>query len=223
MRARPPITDSLSAGPLLHLALSRPRETEVDETAERILRGALAQFEEFGVRRTTMDDVARRAGMSRITIYRRFSTKAALVEAVLLRECTQFFVALDAVVTELPTTEQRLVEGFAFALEFLRDHTLLNRLLDTEPASLLSHLTLEAAPILSAARMFLAERLLVEVAEGRLPPVDVEVAGELLTRLVLSFLLTPQSVVRLDTPDAARRFASRYLVPSLYATPPQHS
>lgn len=208
--------DNQSLEPLLRRALRAVDEEEADETTERVLAGALSQFEDFGVRRTTMEDVARRVGMSRITIYRRFATKDALVEAVLLRECARFFAALDAAVAGLPTTDERLVEGFAFTLEFLRDHALLNRLLSTEPASLLPHLTLEAGPILSTARIFLAERLQREVTEGRLAPLDVEVAGELLARLVLSFLLTPQSVVALDGPQPARDFARRYLAPSLH-------
>ena len=211
--------DSPSIGPLLRRALSPAAEPQTDETSERILAGALAQFEDFGVRRTTMEDVARRVGMSRVTIYRRFSTKDALVEAVLLHECAGFFVALDAAVAGLPTTDERLVEGFAFTLEFLRSNVLLGRLLTTEPESLLPHLTLEAGPILGAAREFLADRLGQEISEGRLAPLDVEVAGEMLVRLVLSFLLTPESIVPLDTPQAARDFASRHLAPSLHVRP----
>jgi AcrR family transcriptional regulator len=204
-----------SLAPLLRRALS-PTTGAVDDTADKILSGALAQFEDFGIRRTTMEDVARRVGMSRVTIYRRFSNKDALIEAVLLRECARFFVALDAAVAELPTTDERLVEGFAFTLEFLRNHVLLGRLLATEPEALVSHLTLDAGPIVRTAREFLADRLGREVSEGRLEPLDVEVAGELLVRLVLSFLLTPESIVQLDGPQAARDFARRHLAPSLH-------
>ena len=210
-------SDPPSFGQLLRQAIGPAGDDEADDTTERILAGALAQFEDFGVRRTTMEDVARRGGVSRITVYRRFSTKDALVEAVLLRECAAFFDALDAAVADLPTTDERLVEGFAFTLEFLRAHVLLSRLLATEPVELLPHLTLEAGQILGAAREFLADRLGREVSEGRLAPLDVEVAGELLARLVLSFLLTPESVVRLDRPTDARDFARRHLAPSLHA------
>lgn len=204
--------------PLLRQALEAAEVGE-DPTRQRILDAALAQFEDFGLRRTTMEDVARHAGISRITIYRRFAGKEALVEAVLLRESSRFFTALDAAVADLPTTDERLVEGFAFTLEHLRRHVLLNRLLSTEPEALLPFLTVDAGPILAAAREFLADRLDREIAEGRLPPLDVAVAGELLSRLVLSFLLTPDSVVRLDGPEDAREFAHRYLAPSLHVAP----
>ncbi len=56
-----------------------------------------------------------------------------------------------------------------------------------------------------------------EIDEGRLAPIDVQVTGELLARLVLSFFLTAHSVVPLATLDEARRFARVYLAPALRA------
>jgi len=188
-----------------------------DETTERIVEGALHQFEEFGLRRTTMDDVARRVGVSRVTIYRRFSGKEALVEAVILREARAFFRELDDAVADCADTDELLAEGFAFALARMRSHALINRLLTTEPESLLPHLTREAGPIVDAARSFLAERLRRELGDAAIEHADLEVGAELLVRLVLSFLLTPQSAARLDTADDARRFARRYLAPALHS------
>jgi AcrR family transcriptional regulator len=204
--------------PLLREALEA-EERDGDSTAQRILEGALALLEDFGLRRMTVEDVARRVRMSRVTIYRRFASKDALVRAVLLRELRRFFAAIDESVSGIETTEDRLVEGFAFALQFLHEHTLLNRFLRTEPDLLLPHLTVDAGPVLDAARQFLAERLEHEISEGRLAPLDVQVAGELLARLVLSFFLTSHSVVPLATPDEARRFARLYLAPALRAAP----
>ena len=56
-----------------------PRENET--TAERIVRAALELFLQTGVRRTSVDEVARHAGMTRITVYRYFSDKQGLVAA----------------------------------------------------------------------------------------------------------------------------------------------
>jgi AcrR family transcriptional regulator len=165
-----------------------------------------------------MEDVARRSGLARVTIYRHFTGKEALAEAVVMRECQRFFAALDAAVAQHDDIDDRLVEGFAFLLDYLRSHALLTRLLSTEPESLLPLLTVEGEPVLAAARSFLAERLGHEVEEGRLPPLDVEVAGELLARLGISFLLTPASAAPLRTPSEARRFARRYLAPALHVT-----
>ena len=61
-----------------------------DEITTRILRAALEQAELVGMRRTTMDDVARRSGVGRATLYRRFPTKAALTDAIVLAEVRRF-------------------------------------------------------------------------------------------------------------------------------------
>lgn len=188
-----------------------------DETAARIVEGALHQFEEFGLRRTTMEDVARRVGVSRVTIYRRFSGKEALVEAVIMGEAQAFFRELDEAVAHCETTDELLAEGFAYALRQVRRHVLVNRLLTTEPESLLPHLTRDAGPVVAAARTFLAERLARELEGSAVRPADLVVGAELLVRLVLSFLLTPQSAVRLETADEARSFARRYLAPALHS------
>uniref|UniRef100_UPI0024555EF2 TetR/AcrR family transcriptional regulator n=1 Tax=Nocardia abscessus TaxID=120957 RepID=UPI0024555EF2 len=51
-----------------------------------ILDAARACVQEFGVRRTTLTEVARRAGVSRPTVYRRWPDTGALVAELLVRE-----------------------------------------------------------------------------------------------------------------------------------------
>lgn len=192
---------------------------EPDEAVERILDGALRSFEGFGLRRTTMDDVARAAAVSRVTIYRRFASKDALTEAVLVREARRFFDALDQAVGRSDTFDDRAAESFAFTLEYLRAHVLFNRILTTEPEAVLPYLTTHGTPVIAAASRLVADRLGEEVRAGRLPALDAEVAGELIVRLVLSFVLTPPATVRLDRPEDTRRFARRYLTPALTGAP----
>src|SRR3954452_2858743 len=126
------------------------------ETSERILEAAAEQVEHFGLRRFTLDDVARRLGISRVTIYRYFPKRDALVEAVVLRELQRFLRAIDAAVEPYQELEERLVEGMVFALAYLRGHRLLNRLLRTEPELLLPALTVRADRVLAAGRGLLA-------------------------------------------------------------------
>jgi AcrR family transcriptional regulator len=53
---------------------------------EDIYAAALASFEQQGVRRTLMEDVARQAGVSRPAIYYYFPDKDALVLEVIVRK-----------------------------------------------------------------------------------------------------------------------------------------
>ena len=68
------------SGAVLVGALTAAAEGVVDDhddTSSRILDAAFELFSWIGVQRSTMEDVARRAGVSRITVYRRFATKGA--------------------------------------------------------------------------------------------------------------------------------------------------
>lgn len=190
-----------------------------DETSERILAAAIQQTEDFGVRRFTIDDVARRVGVSRVTIYRYFPKKDRLIEAVILHELRRFLRDIDEAVAPYETLEERLVEGFVFALTYLRDHRLLNRMLRTEPEFILPYLTVRAAPILAAGREFIAGFARREAQEGGLPLSESEIEGlsEMLARAVLSFVVTPDSVLGLRTGPEIRRFAEHYLAPTLQA------
>jgi AcrR family transcriptional regulator len=190
-----------------------------DETGERILAAAIQQTEDFGVRRFTIDDVARRVGVSRVTIYRYFPKKDRLIEAVILHELRRFLRDIDKAVAPYKTLEERLVEGFVFALTFLREHRLLNRMLRTEPEFILPYLTVKASPILAAGREFIAGFARREAEEGGLPlsEEEIEAVSELLARAVLSFVVTPDSVLGLRTEAEIRRFAEHYLAPTLQA------
>ena len=71
------VTES-GSGSVLVGALTAAAEGVVDdhdETSTRILDAAFELFSRIGIQRSTMEDVARRAGVSRITVYRRFATK----------------------------------------------------------------------------------------------------------------------------------------------------
>jgi AcrR family transcriptional regulator len=201
---------------LLERILSEGAPPE-DEAGERMLAAAVGQIEDFGVRRFTIDDLARRLGVSRVTIYRRFPKKSRLLEAALMFELHRLLRQLDASVENCETLEERLVEGFVACLTILREHRLLNRLLRTEPELILPLLTVGGAPVVAASREFVAGIARREGEQGAVAfdEEQLEVLSELLARAVISFLLTPQSAVSLETPEEARRFAQRYLVPVL--------
>jgi AcrR family transcriptional regulator len=57
-----------------------------DVNAERVLDAAVDLLLRFGADRTTLDDVARAAGVSKTTVYQRWGGREALLSAVLHRE-----------------------------------------------------------------------------------------------------------------------------------------
>lgn len=205
-----------TAGQLLERALGHDGES-TDGTTERILDAAAAQFVLFGLRRTSVEDVARRAGVSRMTVYRRFPQKDRLIEAAILRECRRFLAELEASTATLPTLEERMLESFVAALRFARAHPLLNRLLVSEPETLLPHLTTEAGPALGLIREFLVIQIRTAQGEGIVGDFDPEPLAEILGRLALSFVVTPESRLPLIDEPEGKALARRYLAPMVAA------
>jgi AcrR family transcriptional regulator len=213
-----------SGGGPEHDLLRRAVTTQlpVDATSERILRAAGEQAEDFGLRRFTMDDVARRVGVSRVTIYRYFPKKDQLINALLLRELRRFLTKLDAVIDSEGTSDAKLVAGLLFCLGYLRKHRLLNRLLRTEPELILPYLTTKGRPVLIAARAWIARLIRNEVAQGRiaLPDQDIEMLAEALVRMVISLVVTPDTVLPVDSPEGQHRLVELYLRPVVAALRP---
>lgn len=202
---------------LVRMALAPGQPADADEVTARILDAALGQFEDFGLRRSTMEDIARRAGMSRITIYRRFPRKENLIEAVLLRELSSFLDCLERVGGDEMSAEDKMIERLAFALQYLRNHLLLRRLLRTEPESILPSLTVSGGPVVDTAREHIAAFIRHDLFRSTAPPAEAErhiqMVAELGVRIVLSFLLTPSSAIPMQTLEDARAFARDLIAP----------
>jgi len=200
----------MNALELLHrVADGWHRAPSDDLTAQRVLDAAARQLELFGIQRTTMEDVARRAGVSRVTVYRHFTNKDELVEAVVLQEVRRFLFDLGAFLEDYETDEDRIVEGFAFTVARLRHHTLLQRLLEGEPELFLPVLTTGSGPLIAFAR-----NLIVGYAAPRMPlvpPEDLALGAEMGIRLTISLLLNPDGVLDLDDPERLRGLARRFL------------
>jgi AcrR family transcriptional regulator len=196
---------------LLSTVIAAPGATET-----RILDAALAEFTEFGLRRVTMEDVARRAGVHRVTIYRRFDNKSALVQAVILRELHIFLTSFGDVMRTVSGGIAELVaEGFVFTLQGIRTNRLVTRLLAIEPDTIVPYFTVEGGPFLTMASRYLAGliRRTPGVPEWLFDRAD-EVA-ETQIRLMLTFAFIPDGAIALTDEKQMRRYAHRYLVPML--------
>jgi AcrR family transcriptional regulator len=187
-----------------------------DPTAERIVDAALRQFELVGVSRSTMDDVARRAGVSRVTLYRRFAGRDALVDAVMQRELRRFLVELDAAIGVCDDVEGRVIEGFVFVMEAISGHRLLQSTLEREPETVLPLLTVQGSAFVDVARAHLAGRLAAGPGGGRSAD-DLQEIADVVVRLLLSYLLIPPTLVDFEDGESARAFARRFLLPLLDA------
>jgi AcrR family transcriptional regulator len=200
-----------SPGPL-------PGVTELPLVTERILDAALAEFSAFGLRRTSMEDVARRAGVARGTVYRKFAAKDALVQAVILREGRRFMAEFAAVVEPYPAIADKLVEGWVFSLAHMRGHALFCGLLFSDPEAMLPYLTVKNGTLLAVCRAFVAQFIRDAQHRGELEPFDPDPPAELMARIVTSYIVSPDGCLDLADEQQIRAFARRHLVPIITGT-----
>jgi AcrR family transcriptional regulator len=186
-----------------------------DAVSNRVLDAALELAAASGVHHLTIDAVARRAHVGRMTVYRRFGDKQALVAALGAREGQRCLAELDAASpADAPIAEQ-VAAGFSTSLRLAREHPLLSRLGRLEPETVLAALTEDGGALFALARDYLAARLRESQRLGVLGPIAVEEAAELLVRLMVSFVLIPESALPLDDEERVRELARRLLVPIL--------
>ena len=97
------------------------RKTGKAATQERILVAATELFVSRGYERTTVSDVAERAGVSRATVFWHFSEKASLFRESFSRLMEPFRESLENELEELPP-HKRLEEQLARSGQFAREH-----------------------------------------------------------------------------------------------------
>ncbi len=184
-----------------------------EASAEGILDAALVEFDRYGIRKVSLDDVARRAGVSRTTIYRRFANRDELVAAVMDRENARLFADIADELKDARPQSNYYVEAFTSAILRSRRHRVLNRMITDEPA-----LTLDLAR-----RHYRAAVTRIEAAlQAVFPPGFADRIGQRAVseladhtwRYALMALLLP-SADPLETADDIRAFATRHFLPSL--------
>ncbi|MFJ4652378.1 TetR/AcrR family transcriptional regulator [Nocardia sp. NPDC088792] len=188
-----------------------------DRNQAKVLDAAMLAFLDFGIKRTSMVEVARRGGLSLATLYRRFAGKNDLIQAVALRQARQFIedadTAVQSQIARDASAEDQIVALFVAFIEGLRGNKLLDRLLKTEPEMVLPYLTVQGAPVIELGRDYLAEFIAGLQAEGKLPEYDPLPLAEMIARAALSLALTPQTVIPIDDDAALRRFARDHVLP----------
>lgn len=186
-----------------------------DNTYEKILDAGLALFVEFGLRRTTMEDVATRAGIGRATAYRRFADKDQLIQVVILRECQRQLAMIENDLEKVDSGLERVLESFVLAVTRAHRHPLLARLLTSEPETILPLLTQRLWQMMGFFRIYLAGLLQVEQDSGAIGKLPLEPMAELMLRLMQSMVLAPDGLLNPADEASVRRVADDYLRPLL--------
>jgi len=166
----------------------RPSRLESAQLSDRILDVATALFLNDGFGATSIEAVAKRAGISKRTLYHRFSGKEMLFEAVVRRLIERWTPPFDTALLEAPSLAEglRQAAGHMLKVALTPEALALHRMVIAEarrfpgPARVLHELG-AAAGIERIAR-----HLEARIATGEIRQIDVRFAAEQFILMVVT-------------------------------------
>jgi AcrR family transcriptional regulator len=183
-----------------------PEQQILDATYELLLA--------VGMRRMSMADIARRAAVSRATLYRRWPNVRAVVGALTTRELG--VLAADAFGADGPHARGALVEAVVRVVRCARAHPLTRKIVEVDPDFLLPYL-LERRGTSTAAQLDLLEAAL-RAGDGSIRRGDPAALARAIWLTAGSFALSAPVLadeqVSLEELDGQlRELLDRYLAP----------
>lgn len=185
-------------------------------SATRILAAAEVCFSHFGFQKTSMEDIAREAGVSRRSVYRHFPDKALLFSAV--RE-TRARIYLDEIIARTAKVDglsAQIEEVWRLTTRFLQDDPINAANHPVDPDSLARAVTTEGRELLSMAMDVIVPLIEEARSTGEVrSDLNVRRAAEWIARMVFSLAATPSVTFDRDNPDETTAFIREFLVPGL--------
>jgi len=183
-------------------------------TRVRIVDGALGCLARQGIAKTTVDDIARAAGLSRATVYRTFPQgKEGILAAVVETEVARLFSSLAVAMGEATDLEDVLVAGMVEGARRLRSHGALGYLLEHEPGAILPFLTFSELDRV----LLVAGDLAAPFFARWLAPEQASRAAEWAVRIVLAYVADPAPGTDLTDPEDTRRLVRSFVLPGILA------
>jgi AcrR family transcriptional regulator len=184
---------------------------------DRVLAAVVEVAGRVGLRRVTVDEVAREAGVGRASVYRWFpGGREQLVDEGVTWEVGRFLGRLADAVAAEPDLRSRLIRGLGVAHRAIDEHAVLQHLLATDPGGLLPQLHQTAPLVVAVLRDTLVDQLAVD--PRRRPEVDPAEAAEWLARMVVSFIVE-QGRWDLDDPADVARLVDTELLAGVLGPP----
>jgi AcrR family transcriptional regulator len=192
-----------------------PDSGPADPATTAILDAAVVEFERHGFRRVALDDVARRARVSRTTIYRRFAGRDELVAAVIDRENAMLFADIADELKSRRPQSNYYVEAFTLSIMRFRQHRVLTRMLADEPGLMIEladqHWDAAVERMAAALRIIFPDGFAQRIGDQ-----TIDELAETILRYAAMVLLLPSRRPLIDADDI-RSFATEHFLPSLPA------
>jgi len=188
--------------------------TKAQKTLDKILDGAIACYTRDGIGKTSLDEVARAAGVGRTTLYRYVDNRDDLLAKVLLRDAQLQQEELLVLMRSHDDFGQWLVESMVHVMRGRRTRPMNALLFGDEGSTLLDRINLAPANFYGVAQELLEPLFEVARSRGQIREgVTAEGAARWTARVQLSLINYPEEF--LNDEDALRDYLRLYFVPSL--------
>ena len=172
------------------------------EKRERIIEVAQKTFARFGYKKTSIDDVAKGAGVAKGTVYLAVRSKGELYYEVLLRELRDWEAEIVRTIDPSMPADQQIVFASRLGLESLQRRPLLQELFDLEAANSVPDLRDRLEALREGGVQLGASILRKGIEDGLFrADIDVEAVAMVLLDLQMSTILFHVRDRPLDDPD----------------------
>jgi AcrR family transcriptional regulator len=208
------VADDVAGGMLPSVDPDATPSRQSSPNRVRIIDATLACLALHGTSKTTVDDIARRAGVSRATVYRVFpGGRDEVLGAVVDTEMARLFSALGVRLGEAGDLTEALVGGIVEASTRIRGHAALAYLVEHEPEMVLGHLAFDESDRLLAT----ASRFTAPFLARWMSPMEAGRVAEWATRIVLSYAIAPSSQMDLTEPAQTAHLVETFVLPGIRA------
>jgi AcrR family transcriptional regulator len=184
------------------------------EQEAAILKAAAEEVGLVGVGRASMDVIARQAGVSRSTLYRRFPSRDALITE-LGRQTFDFAMERLQTVGIDAGAKEAAVAAFCEGLRLLTGEPIMRRFLQLDgDMSAMTGMFGEAKAFLESASTGMAKAL--RAAGAEMPAEDLLAVCELHIRLAASLAQVRSSALDVTDDDEVRAYARKHLAPLVW-------
>lgn len=190
----------------------KEKRSKAEQTLEKILDAALECYRASGIAGTTLDEVARLAGIGRTTLYRYIDNRDDLLDKVVLRDAQRQQEEMSVLTRYHENLADGLVDSIVYIMRGRRTRPM-NAILFGDDA-VIDRINLSPANFYDMAEkmiepLFRKAQISGEIRDG----VTLAQVSQWVARIILSLINYPEEF--LENESALREFLQMFLVPSV--------
>lgn len=186
-----------------------------DPAQTLILNAAKACYLHLGVAKTTAADIAREAGVSRATLYRRFPSHGEIFLAVLARDSWEMVADCEKRLSGIEDPAEHMIEGILYVLDEIVRRPLHAHLFTESSRSWVLSQTMAAENLHQMCLQMLHAMPGLNLSSSHDAETRVAYMAEWVLRTIISYAIAPSHVAR--NRDAMRELLRTTLEPSVRA------